>query len=155
MVSYILIFKNKLTKFCLSHELDSLETVYCDFQTEKSLPSCEHTAAIACGQDPAQYKCSARCGLTMNCCSKTCNAPCYECQSKNIPQEGERAMRTQHRAHPCETSLHCGHRCQAHCSEDHQHTTKCPDRCRQSCRHARCRQPCSTPCAPCQEPCTW
>lgn len=144
-----------MTDFQDSHRLDNLEGVDCDFQMEKPLPTCEHTAVMACSQDPSQYRCSTRCGLAMTCCSKSCNAPCHVCQSQNSLQEDGKVKRTRHRAHPCESSLHCGHRCQEHCSEDHNHTLKCSKPCQQSCVHAQCHRVCSTVCAPCQEPCTW
>jgi len=140
---------------CVSYKMDSLETVDCDVQVEKSFPTCEHLASMACSQNPSTCQCKSRCGLTLSCCGKACNAPCYECQVKNVLQEDEKTIRTQHRNHPCEKSLHCGHRCQEYCSKDHEHTTSCKKKCRQSCVHTQCHRPCSTPCAPCQEPCTW
>lgn len=140
---------------CGSFRLDNLDAIYCDFKMEKPLPTCEHSAVMACGQDPSLYSCNERCGSTLKCCSKSCNARCHECQSENIPQAGERIIRTQHRTHPCESLLYCGHRCQEHCSEGHDHTSKCLKTCRQSCSHAQCRKPCSTLCSPCQEPCAW
>jgi len=155
VVNNILSVMNYWTESCHSFRLDNLDAEYCDFEMEKPLPTCEHSAVMACGQDPATYKCTKRCGLEMKCCSKSCIAPCNECQSKNPPQFDEKTVRTQHRTHACETSLHCGHRCQEHCSDDHHHTVKCMLTCRQSCVHARCYRSCSTLCAPCQEPCSW
>jgi hypothetical protein len=123
---------------------------------EKQLPYCEHTALMPCSQDSAAYRCVARCGITMNCCHKTCKSQCYECQGGDPGVEIKGPIpRLLHRAHPCEQRLYCEHHCQEACSEDHHHTTKCMATCRQSCAHAQCRSPCSTPCAPCQEPCTW
>jgi hypothetical protein len=143
------------TEFCCSFRFDDLDNVYCDFQMEKDLPSCEHSVVMDCGRDPSTYECTARCGLEMKCCSKSCNAPCHACQVKNNPQSGEKTTRMEHRTHACESLLHCGHRCQDHCSEAHTHTVKCMNACRQNCAHAQCHRPCSTLCAPCQEPCSW
>ncbi|KAF8867865.1 P-loop containing nucleoside triphosphate hydrolase protein [Gymnopilus junonius] len=136
------------------YRLDKLETVHCDFQMEKALPTCEHIAIMACSQDPSAYRCTARCSLNMSCCSKSCKASCFECKSLNFPQS-DKIVRSSHKAHPCEKALHCGHICREACSEDHRHTDKCMEKCRQICVHAQCRQPCSVPCAPCQEPCAW
>ncbi|KDR70088.1 hypothetical protein GALMADRAFT_255486 [Galerina marginata CBS 339.88] len=137
------------------YKLNALETVYCDFEMEKALPTCEHTAVMACGQDPSTHHCVARCGMTMSCCSKSCSARCHKCQTHNVLPADGKLIRSQHHDHPCEKSLHCGHRCQESCSQDHEHTAKCQEKCRQSCVHAQCRLPCSVPCAPCKEPCAW
>ncbi|KAF8959737.1 hypothetical protein BDZ97DRAFT_1666780 [Flammula alnicola] len=136
-------------------QLDSIESVFCDFEVEKALPHCEHIAVMACGQEPENYVCVARCAADMGCCNKACNARCHECQALNVREEDGRCSRVKHRPHPCEKDIHCGHRCQENCSEDHQHTTRCRKECRQVCNHAKCRLPCSVPCAPCQEPCGW
>ncbi|KAF9555859.1 P-loop containing nucleoside triphosphate hydrolase protein [Agrocybe pediades] len=138
------------------HKMEMLSDVFCDFQLSKKLPNCEHQTVMDCGADPSTHICSERCGVTMKCCGKDCNASCHECQGSNVrsPATG-RILRTVHKRHPCEKLIHCGHRCQQPCSEEHEHTTKCMQQCRQSCVHAQCRLPCSVPCAPCQKPCPW
>ena len=122
---------------------------------EKNLPSCEHTAIMACGQDASIYSCHARCDRLMECCSKTCRFRCHECQNENEKQEDGKVVRAQHRLHPCEKRLHCSHPCREKCSSPHEHTKMCIEDCRQSCKHAKCHLRCSEPCAPCQEPCGW
>jgi hypothetical protein len=124
---------------------------------EKCLPSCEHVAVMACGQDPSNYSCLARCDRLMECCLKICRFRCHECQTENVRQEGLDVLRTQHRPHPCEKRRHCSHSCREKCSSRHEHTNnlKCMEKCQRSCKHAQCPLPCWEPCAPCQEPCDW
>ncbi|KAI6157793.1 hypothetical protein BKA82DRAFT_4061548 [Pisolithus tinctorius] len=139
------------------HQLDTLDSVYCNYVLEKQLPHCEHSVPMECSQDAEDHRCEARCGELMSCCSRMCNAPCYECQRRNDPQFEEAGLirRQKHRIHPCQKSLHCEHICQEACSGNHEHTRRCMDPCRQACAHARCKLPCSDPCAPCKEQCTW
>lgn len=138
-----------------SHQISTLESVFCDFVVNKDLPHCEHTAPMTCSADPSAHLCKAPCGEIMGCCGKTCKARCHQCQQKNTTPEGERSQRTQHNLHPCQKPLFCEHLCQEPCSDDHKHTVSCNKPCRQACSHTRCQLPCSAPCAPCQEPCTW
>ena len=149
------IFLSTEEPFNASWRLDSLEDVFCDFEMEKYLPSCEHTAVMPCGQDPSVYSCLARCDHLMECCSKTCRFLCHQCQTEDQWQEDGKVIRTQHRPHPCEKRLHCSHPCREKCSSSHEHTKRCMEECRQSCKHAKCHLRCSEPCAPCQEPCGW
>ncbi|KAL4078405.1 hypothetical protein V8B97DRAFT_1937181 [Scleroderma yunnanense] len=141
----------------LCHQLDMIQNIYCDFVVMKQLPHCEHSAPMECSQDPENYPCQERCAVLMPCCSKTCKAPCYECQRESNPplEESGQVKRDKHMHHLCQKSLHCEHLCQEACSENHSHTNRCMKLCRQACPHAKCTLPCSVPCAPCKEECTW
>ncbi|KAF8070666.1 hypothetical protein FPV67DRAFT_1488261 [Lyophyllum atratum] len=137
--------------------LDKLEEAFCHVVVDKNLPNCEHIAKLKCSDDPSRYICNRQCGGIMECCSRTCNSNCHNCQDENrsLEQEDGLIARTMHVQHPCRKSLPCAHMCNIPCSLDHKCVTTCKERCRQECCHARCNQNCSTPCSPCQEPCTW
>ncbi|KIJ68146.1 hypothetical protein HYDPIDRAFT_107807 [Hydnomerulius pinastri MD-312] len=138
------------------YQLDAIEDVYCHEDVTKPLPYCEHSTSMPCSQDPHDFRCAARCAEFMSCCSKSCNAPCYQCQAiSRQPEEAGLIQRTKHLVHPCQTRLYCEHPCQEPCSEGHKHSMRCRGKCRQICSHAQCRRDCSFPCAPCKEPCTW
>ncbi|EIN11698.1 P-loop containing nucleoside triphosphate hydrolase protein [Punctularia strigosozonata HHB-11173 SS5] len=137
--------------------MQNLEEVPCEVPVERALPSCEHVAVLPCYEDPSNFSCPSPCNTPMGCCNKTCPSPCSQCQAFNARpgDEESKVPRTNHKPHPCERSLFCGHRCQNPCSETHECTSFCKESCRQVCEHARCRKPCGAACAPCQEPCTW
>ncbi|KAI0353983.1 hypothetical protein OH77DRAFT_1426841 [Trametes cingulata] len=140
------------------YKLEDLASVQCTQQVRKRLPSCEHSAMVACHRDPASVQCSETCAGTLQCCSKTCKAKCGQCQAVNIQSpmmKSQKVARARHVSHPCERPLYCEHRCGLPCSQEHQCNTKCKNPCRQQCAHHRCPKPCSEPCAPCMEPCIW
>ncbi|PCH43420.1 nucleoside triphosphate hydrolase protein [Wolfiporia cocos MD-104 SS10] len=147
--------------FVYCYQLDDLSTVYCNVIVSRPLPSCEHEASMKCSQDLAAYVCTEVCSGILSCCGRSCKAQCHECQRMNRTATVEEqetpgpTPRLQHKTHPCEKMLYCGHLCGKACSQDHECTNICKESCRQVCNHARCRNYCSTPCAPCQEPCSW
>jgi hypothetical protein len=132
--------------------LDDLTQVSCEVLVTKTLPNCEHEVEMACSKDPGGHKCRARCNGILSCCGRNCQASCYECPQRRVPEPGSIPV---HQSHPCSKRLYCEHQCDRVCSADHECTTECKAPCRQACAHARCNKPCSVPCAPCQEPCIW
>ncbi|TBU41804.1 hypothetical protein BD309DRAFT_964525 [Dichomitus squalens] len=140
------------------HKLQDLYSVQCTKQVLKKLPGCEHSAIVACHEDPANAWCSEPCGGKLQCCSRTCKASCSDCRSLTVqrtqPAVGKMS-RTYHIGHPCERLLYCQHQCGLDCAREHQCNTKCSQTCRQQCVHHKCAKPCSEPCAPCMEPCQW
>ncbi|KIK93721.1 hypothetical protein PAXRUDRAFT_828683 [Paxillus rubicundulus Ve08.2h10] len=138
------------------YQLEAIENIYCNQEVVKALPRCEHTASMPCSQEPEHHRCLARCTNWMTCCSKSCNASCYQCQASNPQPDEEGAVkRIKHLYHSCEKRLYCEHPCQQPCSDDHEHTMRCTAKCRQVCSHTQCNRECSFPCAPCKQPCTW
>ncbi|KNZ77104.1 NFX1-type zinc finger-containing protein 1 [Termitomyces sp. J132] len=139
------------------HLLDKLEEAFCNVIIVKNLPTCEHSVEMRCSDDPSLYKCIQPCAGIMECCGRTCNSNCYQCQAKNVSsaQDTSRILRTFHVNHPCRKVLHCAHICNGPCSRDHKCILICKEQCRQECAHAQCKEYCSTPCSPCQEPCIW
>ncbi|KAI1789230.1 hypothetical protein LXA43DRAFT_1155066 [Ganoderma leucocontextum] len=140
------------------HMLEELASVKCSKQVRKQLPSCEHSAMVACHEDPATVHCFEPCGGTLQCCSRTCKAFCSACQSQTIQHGGAvagRVSRTHHVGHPCERLLYCQHKCGRDCAKEHQCNTECRQACRQQCPHHKCLEPCFKPCAPCMKECEW
>jgi len=141
-----------------SYQLDLLDTVMCSVQVEKSLPTCEHVAWIACSEDPASYVCQRPCNLPMGCCGRTCNSACARCQQlpgNVIPEGHTKVHREKHVKHQCQKLLYCGHICGNDCTTAHECTRVCKKECRQQCKHSSCKQFCSALCSPCKEPCPW
>lgn len=136
------------------YRLNSLDEVPCSVLVRKDFPACEHSAQMRCFQDPSTASCTSACGGVMECCGRTCNSRCHECQGVNHPAEGK-INRAKHNEHYCEKLLFCAHRCSRPCSQDHQCATACQQECRQECSHSRCQRYCSTPCEPCLKDCTW
>ncbi|RDX40863.1 hypothetical protein OH76DRAFT_1412593 [Lentinus brumalis] len=141
--------------------LEKLEAFKCNKKVQKKLPICEHSATMACHQDPSTVACREVCGGTLQCCTKTCKSPCANCYVLTIQQTPGAApkgqvARTHHRSHPCERLLYCEHKCELPChSKDSDCNTSCGQSCRQQCSHHKCPKPCYEPCAPCMEPCSW
>ncbi|KAH6914275.1 hypothetical protein BKA70DRAFT_1558250 [Coprinopsis sp. MPI-PUGE-AT-0042] len=145
--------------FVFCYQMDALEEVKCNVAVQKSLPSCEHNAVIACGADSSIVVCDKPCSGIMTCCGRTCNSRCSECQALNrLPNDEAPTQpieRKTHISHPCERQLYCAHRCGGTCSIDHECTRFCKKECRQQCAHSTCKQNCSSLCSPCQKPCEW
>ena len=141
----------------ISHISTRLEEVYCSVVVTRPLPDCEHSATMACSEEPNQVRCMQVCNTERTCCSKRCPARCWECKvlSKDpqLPPMG-RITRTEHVRHPCNRDLFCQHTCKQPCADGHV-CDDCTSDCRQSCAHHRCERGCSTPCTPCAEPCPW
>ena len=138
--------------------LEDLASVKCSKQVRKELPGCEHSAMVACHQDPATVHCFEPCGGTLQCCSRTCKAFCSVCQAQTTQHNGVvagRLSRTHHVGHPCERLLYCQHKCGRDCAKEHQCNTECRQTCRQRCAHHKCLEPCFKPCAPCMKECEW
>ncbi|KAI0028475.1 hypothetical protein K488DRAFT_58479 [Vararia minispora EC-137] len=145
-------------------EMDDLSIVFCDVKIPKHLQTCEHSATMACSEDPSRVYCGALCGGSMQCCTKACKSKCSECQTvtrralghslKSEPASGL-LPRIHHLPHPCERTLVCQHQCGLPCSEGHRCNVKCENPCRQRCTHHSCPKQCSAPCPPCMEPCQW
>ncbi|RPD60417.1 hypothetical protein L226DRAFT_469457 [Lentinus tigrinus ALCF2SS1-7] len=143
------------------HMLEDLGAFKCNTRVRKELPGCEHSATMACHQDPSTVWCQEPCGGTLQCCTKMCKSSCGNCRSltnqksPDVASKGK-VVRTQHGGHPCERLLYCEHKCGLQChSKDAECNTSCRERCRQQCTHHKCPKPCSEPCAPCMEPCPW
>ena len=141
--------------------LQNLSAVKCHKMVRKELPGCEHSATIACHEDPSTVFCLEPCGGALQCCTKTCKSSCASCrvltnqQTPEVPPQGK-IVRTHHGGHPCERLLYCEHKCGLQChSKDQECNASCREPCRQQCAHHKCTKPCSEPCAPCMEPCSW
>ncbi|KAI0316338.1 AAA domain-containing protein [Amylostereum chailletii] len=145
-----------------SHELDNLRLVECTEIVEKRLLHCEHTAMMACFEDPGKASCEAICDSAMTCCSRSCNAKCFQCQKLSIPPDAPVPAgiipRVRHESHPCDRILKCQHVCGLDCSPNHNCNGQCGQPCRQQCSprgyHA-CPKACWETCSPCTEPCLW
>ncbi|KAL4242825.1 hypothetical protein ABKN59_011535 [Abortiporus biennis] len=139
------------------YKLDKLDSVVCDEQVLKKLPTCEHFATVSCSRNLSSVKCKATCGGILGCCSRACKSPCHKCQtrSNNLIAGDGTIERKLHESHPCERMLYCQHLCGLACAQDHSCNTSCQQQCRQQCIHHHCTNPCSHPCAPCMEPCSW
>lgn len=140
-----------------SHQMDALDDVNCDFPVIKQLEKCEHSAELACSEDPSTVLCRQRCNLGMDCCGRSCGANCADCQHLNAGgQEGQLLVRRiNHQPHKCQRLLYCAHACTNSCSRNHECTKVCKEECRQECAHSKCKNYCSRLCSPCKEACTW
>ena len=141
-----------------SHALENLGIVECIAKVSKRLPECEHSAIIACSEDPASFTCEEVCGGMTTCCSRPCMSRCHECQTVTKERAAARSLplvRSHHREHACQRLLKCQHLCGLLCSPDHSCNPKCPQACRQRCSHRECKKQCSKPCPPCTGPCEW
>ncbi|KAL1742486.1 hypothetical protein HDZ31DRAFT_43128, partial [Schizophyllum fasciatum] len=105
-------FKPQTPHISLSYQMSDLESVSCDVEVEKDLPSCEHSASMPCSWDEAQYRCMRSCDGVMACCGrticphKTCPVPCGSACIRLPCDE------------PCRKPLQCGHPCPSVCGED-------------------------------------
>src|SRR6266576_565930 len=118
--------------------MENLDSYKCDVIITKQLTSCEHAAELPCSMDVSEHRCSRPCDGIMNCCGRTCNSSCSDCQAKNDANGTSRIERKLHRKHLCRKPLYCGHECTLPCSQDHECTTTCREACRQQCAHSRC-----------------
>ena len=131
-----------------------LNEVYCTAAVTRPLPSCEHSASMACSATPSEIRCTQICDVERTCCSKRCPARCWECQKLSKTPPSPLCSRTNHAFHSCSKDLFCQHTCKQPCAIGHV-CGDCTSECRQSCVHHRCERGCSTPCTPCAEPCLW
>ena len=141
-----------------SYQSTQLEEVYCAVVVHRPLPSCEHSASMACSADPSQIRCTQACDVERLCCSKRCPAQCWECKDLSTKprlrlQSGQ-VTRVNHVRHSCDKVLFCQHICEQFCATGHV-CGDCTSECRQSCVHRRCELGCSIACTPCAEPCPW
>ncbi|EPQ31850.1 uncharacterized protein PFL1_00049 [Pseudozyma flocculosa PF-1] len=146
--------------------------VRCTVPVTKELQTCEHTLAVPCGDDVADYSCNAACGKVMSCCGRVCSAGCDAYQSLSTKgkatgpsarmrdsEDGEHAEavieRTAHRPHLCDQPFSsCPHKCSQRCEPDHK-CGECREPCWRSCEHSQCRKRCNEPCTTCLAPCSW
>lgn len=147
-----------LTPVQTSHLYDDLASVYCLEQVEKEVPFCEHSVMMACSTRPDEFRCTATCGDSLDCCGGTCKSQCGDCtaQTREGGALSERLVaRTSHSKHPCERALYCQHMCGLDCSQDHKCNVCCQGPCRQKCEHRECPNPCGEDCGPCYGRCGW
>lgn len=155
LVSLVTVFLKSILIFN-SHLSDKLDKVKCLKEVVKKLPFCEHSASMACHQDPKIYRCMALCAKALDCCSKLCKARCSDCQLLSKDSQATSVKRTVHKPHPCERTLYCQHQCKLDCHPKEKGcNSNCQELCQHQCTHRRCKDPCSTPCTPCMEQCTW
>ncbi|KAH8835068.1 hypothetical protein DL96DRAFT_1808988 [Flagelloscypha sp. PMI_526] len=143
------------------YQKENLQNVRCKVKVIKQLPTCEHQAEVYCSQDVSTLRCTATCREPLDCCSKTCQSPCHDCQQKSKPVDSSESgslfiQRTVHKVHPCERTLFCKHLCGKDCHPSNQACNdSCSLPCHQTCSHQTCSKKCSIPCPPCMEPCSW
>ncbi|KAH8793683.1 hypothetical protein DL96DRAFT_1740527, partial [Flagelloscypha sp. PMI_526] len=143
------------------YQKDNLQTVHCKVKVLKQLSACEHQVEVNCSQDVSTLRCYAICQGPLDCCTKSCQSPCHECQQRSMPAASSMTepfviQRTVHMAHPCERTLFCKHLCGKDChSSDQPCNDSCSLPCDQACSHQICDKLCSIPCQPCMEPCNW
>jgi len=158
------------TDIPISYLSTRLEEVDCSVVVHRPLPSCEHSASMACSADPSQIPCTEACDVERPCCSKPCPARCGECKElstkpRPFPQsdritranhvlQSGKITRVNHVSHSCSKDLDCRHTCKQLCAVGHV-CGECTSECRQSCDHHRCELGCPMPCTPCAEPCSW
>src|SRR5258706_13125344 len=85
-----------------------LDEVFCYVMVNRSLPDCEHSAAMACSAKPSQIRCPHVCGVERTCCSKRCPARGWECKelsrTPQLPPVGS-LTRFNHVRQPCGKDL--------------------------------------------------
>lgn len=141
------IFTNSCYLILCSYQLDTLDQVNCQTMVTKALPTCGHSAKMACYQDPASSLCNLPCDVELACCSTTCRGTCGTCQTFSPTPH--------HKSHTCSRSLICGHTCGGACEIGHICRSACSQSCLQKCSHRGCKNGCGVACTPCVEDCDW